>query len=269
MKPMVFERRAMPDQRIDLSSLVPARLAGLDLKAIEALPVNTTRHALAVGDIFRVKRGEAGSIRILGATSRFDCVGAALDGGEIAVEGDAGELAGRLMSGGALTISGSAGPWAGSGLKGGRIAIGGNAGDWLAGPLPGEMAGMRGGILTIGGNAGEMAGDRLRRGIVTVGGSTGRYPGSRMIAGTLIVGGKAGALPGYLMRRGTIFLRRAPDVLSPTFVEGGRGSGVFRQLMARELAKSGLAAGWIAGTSLRRLAGDTAVLGKGEVFLGR
>lgn len=267
MKPTVFERRTLPDQRIDLSALIPRRLAGLALKEIEALPINTTRNALAVGDIFRVRKGEPSSIRIAGATGRFDNVGAELDGGEVRVEGDVGELAGRLMNAGTLTISGNAGPWAGSGLKGGRIEIGGSAGDWLGGPLPGEMAGMRGGLLRVQGSAGKMAGDRLRRGTIVIGGDAGPYAGGRMVAGTLIVAGQAGPWPGYLMKRGTLFLRQEPETISPTFLDCGPGAEVFRHLFARELAAAHIDVAWIARARLHRFGGDTAVLGKGEVFM--
>ena len=267
MKPTVFERKMLPDQRIDLSALIPSRLAGLAVRDIEALPINTTRNTLAIGDIFRVRAGDPSSIRITGATSRFDNVGAELDGGEIRVEGDVGELAGRLMKGGKLSVSGNAGPWAGSGLRGGRVEIGGDAGDWLGGPLPGEMAGMRGGVLQVKGNAGKMAGDRLRRGTIVVGGGTGAYAGSRMVAGTLIVAGRVGAWPGYLMKRGTLFLRREPEAVSPTFLDCGPGAEVFRHLFARELSKAGVDVGWIARARLQRFGGDTAVLGKGEIFM--
>jgi formylmethanofuran dehydrogenase subunit C len=267
MKPVVFTRREMPDQRIDLSALTPARLKGLSSREIERLPINTMRHALVVGDVFRIRAGNPVAIRIEGAVSRFDCVGLGMDAGSIAAEGDVGELAGRLMSGGTLTIRGDAGPWAGSGMKGGRLAIEGNAGDWLGGPLPGEMAGMRGGVLTVARNAGEMAGDRLRRGVVAIRGSAGAYAGCRMIAGTLLIGGHVGAYPGYLMKRGALLLRRAPGILSPTFVETGEAGGVFRRLLARSLRQSGVEADWVERGTASRFAGDTAVLGKGELFL--
>jgi len=267
MKPTVFVRRQMPDQRIDLSPLTPSRLKGLGAGEVERLPVNTLKHPLLVGDVFKVRLGDPARIRLEGATSRFDCVGAGLDAGEIEVEGNVGELAGRLMSGGRLAISGDAGPWAGSCMKGGRLEIRGGAGDWLGGPLPGEMAGMRGGVLSVAGDAGEMAGDRLRRGVIAIGGSAGRYAGSRMIAGTLLVKGLADDYPGYLMKRGTILLRRAPARLSPTFVETGEAGGVFRRLLARGLREERIEAGWVARGAAARFGGDTAVLGKGELFV--
>jgi formylmethanofuran dehydrogenase subunit C len=267
VRPLTFTLKHPPDQRISLAALTPAKLRGLGLGDIAALGINTTRRKLSVGDLFKIRQGDAGSLRIEGATERFDHVGCELDGGEILVEGDVGAMAGRLMAGGRLTVTGSAGPWAGSGMKAGRMVIAGDAGDWLGGPLPGEMAGMGGGILRVGGSAGAMAADRLRRGLIVIHGDAGRYAGSRMIAGTLVVLGTAGPLPGYLMRRGSIYLTRAPAALSPTFVPTGAGDSVFRRLLAASLAGEGIAAGWLRREGGRRLMGDMAVLGKGELIV--
>jgi formylmethanofuran dehydrogenase subunit C len=125
---------------------------------------------------------------------------------------------------------------------------------------------MRGGLVVVRGNAGARAGDRLRRGTILVEGSAGPYAGARMIAGTLMVRRRAGPLPGYLMRRGTIVLGDGTDDLSPTFVDCG-----VHRLVAIGLAaafagehSSGLAARL--RRPLRRLAGDMAALGKGEIF---
>src|SRR5262249_51887502 len=108
--------------------------------------------------------------------------------------------------------------------------------------------------------------DRLRRGTIIVEGRAGAYPGSRMLAGTLVVRGPAGALPGYLMRRGTIVLGAADTVLSPTFVDTGSHDLIAVRLLARFIkAYSGRAATVLNGP-LRRLAGDMAALGKGELF---
>jgi formylmethanofuran dehydrogenase subunit C len=267
MSPLVFTLKHPPDQRIDCSRLTAGKLVGLSRNEIVSIEINTTRRKLTVGDLFRIGGRDPESIRILGATERFDNVGAAMDGGEILVEGDVGSMAGRLMAGGRLTIQGSAGPWAGSGMRGGRLTIAGDAADWLGGPLPGEMAGMRGGILHVAGSAGTMAGDRLRRGVIFIGGGAGPYAGSRMIAGTLIVSGAAGPLPGYLMRRGTILLARKPQSLSPTFVPTGTADLVFRRLLAASLAQEGIRAAWLGRPAVRRFMGDTAALGKGELIV--
>ena len=149
MRPLVLSLRHRPDQRLDLSPLLPHLLARRTVAEIEQTAVNTTRHRLSVGDVFRVRAGDAQQIRIEGSCDRLDLVGHGMRGGEIIVDGDVGIKTGRLMSGGRLVIYGNAGPWAASGMTAGYLEITGTAGDRLGGPLPGEIAGMRGGVVVV------------------------------------------------------------------------------------------------------------------------
>lgn len=265
MSALTFSLRQAPNQRLDLAPLTPARLAGMNEAEIAKVELQTTRERVRVGDVFGLTMGDAGELRIDGH-ERFDRIGCAMASGAIHVDGDAGIQAGRLMRGGRLVVAGNAGPWAGSGMRGGTLEIRGDASDRLGGPLAGEMAGMRGGVLIVRGNAGDRAGDRLRRGMIVIEGGAGRHAGSRMIAGSLIVGGKAGALPGYLMARGSIVLAGGCDDLSPTFADCGTHDLVASTLMAQYLRPhspdlaSRLRAPW------RRLLGDMALIGKGEIF---
>jgi formylmethanofuran dehydrogenase subunit C len=268
MKSLVLSLRRQPDQRLDLSPLVPHLLAGKTAAEIERIPLATTRIAVDVADIFRVRMGDPEQILIEGASEKFDRVGHSMTRGEMRVEGDVGVQAGRLMSGGRLTIDGNAGPWAASCMKGGIVEIVGSADDFLGGPLAGEMAGMRGGIVIVRRHAGERAGDRMRRGTIVIEGKSGAYAGSRMIAGTLVVTRQAGPLPGYLMKRGTIVLAEGCIELSPTFLDCGR-----HQLLAMKLCSEFISSYSKRGAAclkrpLRRLAGDMAVLGKGEILIG-
>ena len=173
------------------------------------------------------------------------------------------------MAGGRLTSRGNAGPWAASGMKGGVIEIAGTADDRLGGPLAGEIAGMRGGVVVVRGDAGERAGDRMRRGTIIIEGEAGAYAGSRMIAGTLIVRAQAGPLPGYLMKRGTIVLGAGCSAISPTFVDCGQHHLLGMRLLAGSY-RSPTANGprRLLRRPLQRFAGDMAVLGKGEIFIG-
>jgi formylmethanofuran dehydrogenase subunit C len=266
VKPLVFTLRRRPDQRLDLSALVPHRLAGMSEADIEKIELQTTRRRVVVGDVFGVRMGEAGQVRIEAACDRLDRIGHEMTGGEIVVEGNVGARAGRLMKGGRLTVRGSTGPWAASGMKGGAIEIFGDAGDRLGGPVAGEVAGMRGGVVLVHGRAGERAGDRLRRGTIVVEGEAGAYAGSRMIAGTLVVLGRTGPLPGYLMKRGTIILGDKSEELSPTFIDCGVHDLVALRLMASFLGGLSARAGKLFRRPLRRFAGDMATLGKGEIF---
>jgi formylmethanofuran dehydrogenase subunit C len=260
--------RQAPEQRLDLSPLVPHLLAGKTAAEIEKIELHTTRTLATVGDLFRLRMGDAGQIRIEGSVGRLDRIGHAMTDGEIFVEGDAGAQAGRLMRGGSLVIHGSAGPWAGSAMVGGRLEVLRDAGDHLGGPFAGETVAMRGGVIVVRGGAGARAADRMRRGTIVVEGPCGPYAGSRMIAGTLVLLGRAGPLPGYLMKRGTIALGADCEELSPTFIDCGTHALVAMRLMADFVAPLSRRAGTALRAPLRRYAGDMAVLGKGEIFIG-
>ena len=58
MSRFTFKLRAPPPQRVDLSPLIPERLTGKNVREIAALPINTTRVALAVGDLFQLLDGD-------------------------------------------------------------------------------------------------------------------------------------------------------------------------------------------------------------------
>jgi formylmethanofuran dehydrogenase subunit C len=267
VKPTVLVLRARPPERLDLSPLVPHRLAGQSAASIEAIELQTTRHRICVGDAFRLRLGDAERIRIEGGCDRLDRVGEGMTGGEIVVEGDAGIVLGRRMSGGRLTINGHVGPMAASGMSGGRIEIFGDAGDRLGGPLAGETAGMRGGVVVVRGNAGEQIADRMRRGLIIVEGRAGAHAGSRMIAGTLMIRRRCGALPGYLMARGTIILGEGTEELPPTFADCGVHDLLALHLLANVVAAESRKSAASVRKPLRRFAGDMAALGRGELFV--
>jgi len=269
VRPLAFTSRTAPGQRLDLSPLTPDNLAGKTAAEIAAIELGTTRVRVTAGEVFRIREGDPTAVLIEGGSARFDRVGMGMSTGAIRVEGEVGVQAGRLMSGGQLTIRGAAGPFAGSGMTGGTVVIQGDAGERLGGPLSGETVGMSGGVLHVHGDAGERAGDRLRRGVILIDGRAGAYVGSRMIAGTLAIGGEAGDLPGYLMGRGTILLGRGATLLSPTFGDCGEHDLVAARLLADYVAPFSANMARLFRRPLRRLAGDLAALGKGEILLAR
>jgi formylmethanofuran dehydrogenase subunit C len=269
VSPMTFSLRAPPAQRLDLSPLTPQNLVSKTVAEIAGIELGMTRTRATAGDIFRIRTGDADRILIEGGSARFDRVGMSMTSGSIRVEGDVGVEAGRLMSGGQLTIRGNAGPFAGSAMKGGALEIHGGAGERLGGPLGGETVGMSGGLLHVHGHAGARAGDRLRRGFILIEGRAGAYAGSRMIAGTLAIGGEAGDLPGYLMGRGTILLGRGATLFSPSFGDCGEHDLVAARLLANHIAQASAKLATLFRRPLRRLAGDLAALGKGEILLPR
>ena len=265
MSALIFELKDTPGQRLDLSPLVPERLAGLSRKDIEALPIGTTRETLTVGDAFKVKGKDAENIHFVGTDDRCDKIGASLAGGAIFVDGDAGASLGAQMKSGKIGVTGSAGVLAGASMAGGEIIIRRDVGDQAAGVAFGETMGMKGGFITIGGNAGALLGERMRRGLVVVGGKAGDYAGGRMIAGTLLLRRGAGRYAGYGCRRGSlIFLEKPKDIL-PTFSDSGVMEFDYLRILEKWLHEQGVRIRLNARA--RRLMGDMAVLGKGEMLI--
>jgi formylmethanofuran dehydrogenase subunit C len=266
MSRLTFSLRGVPPQRVDLSCLTPAALNGKSPSEINALPIQTTRRALTVGELFDVQWGDLDEIVFEGGSERLDRVGAGLTSGAIRIVGEAGVEVGRGMINGCVRIEGSVGPFSGSGMRGGMLEITGDAGERLGGPLAGETEGMNGGVIHVLGGAGPRAGDRLRRGFILIEGAVADYAGSRMIAGTMAIGGKAGAFPGYLMNRGTILLSDGATEMSPTFRDCGTFELVVARLLASHVEPISVRLGAAFRTPLRRFAGDLATLGMGEIF---
>jgi formylmethanofuran dehydrogenase subunit C len=122
-------------------------------------------------------------------------------------------------------------------------------------------------VIRVRGNAGARVGDRMRRGLIAIEGDAGEHLASRMFGGTIVCFGGAGALPGYLMTRGTVMIGKGASSLSPTFIDTGVHELVALRLIARWLIDGGIEGGSLAAARLRRLVGDTATLGKGEIFV--
>jgi formylmethanofuran dehydrogenase subunit C len=265
MGALVFELKGKPDQRLDLSPLIPSKLKDLKPKEIEALVVGTTRDKLAVGDCFKVKGKGAGTIGFAGTNERCDKIGAGMKEGEIRVEGDAGAYLGAGMKGGKIEVKGNAGVLAGASMAGGTLAVGGDVGERAGGILVGETLGMRGGEFTIGGNAGPLLGERMRRGLIIVNGDAGDYLGGRMIAGTILVKRRVGNFAGFGLRRGSLILLKEPRELLPTFGDCGVMEFDYLRLLERWLRETGKSIK--PGDRARRLMGDQAALGKGEMLI--
>lgn len=265
MSALTFELKARPDQRLDLSPLVPSRLKELKPKEIETLAVGTTRAKLTVGDAFKVKGKDAAALRFVGTDGRCDKIGAGLTEGEIVVDGDAGACLGAGMKRGRIEVKGDAGVLAGASMAGGSIAISGDAAERAGGILVGETMGMSGGMLTIGRNAGPLLGERMRRGLVIVGGDAGDYAGGRMIAGTILFKRRVGRNAGYGLRRGSLIFVEEPKDILPTFGDCGVVEFDYLRLLERWLGETGKKIKL--GARARRVMGDMSVLGKGEMLI--
>jgi formylmethanofuran dehydrogenase subunit C len=269
MRPLVLTSREAPRQAVDASPLLPELLVGLTERAIAVLPLQIGNRQVALGELFEIAMGDSETLVLRGATGRLDRVGQGMTRGAIRIEGDAGAYLGHAMRGGEVFATGSADLFAGGAMLGGTLRIGGDAGDFLGGALPGERAGMTGGAVLVGGRAGDRAGDAVRRGLILVQGHAGDFAASRMIAGTLVVLGRCGADPGYGMKRGTLLLGAEPDRRLATFNDNGRHELPWLKLLASHCARLG----WSGrlpgadGARLRRLSGDLANGGKGEILI--
>jgi len=261
--------KSRPAQALDLSPLVPERLAGLSKPEIGALEIATGNRRVRVDQLFSVAGDPGLALEIRDGCDQLQGVGAGMTQGAIVVRGDVGAYLGAGMTGGTIAVHGNAGAFAASGMREGEVRITGNAGDFLGAARPGDHQGMRGGVVLVSGSAGDRAGDRMRRGALLIEGNAGDYCASRMVAGTLAVWGGVGRFPGLAMRRGTLLLQRSPAALPPTFNESGTFPFTFLALLARawrnlpgpfgKLPESGL--------QYRRFMGDLANDGRGEILI--
>jgi formylmethanofuran dehydrogenase subunit C len=261
--------RARPPLPIEVGALNPEALAKFSAAQVERLPLALGRCSLPLAELVKVEGAPGPRLVFAGeGCDRLDGVGRGLASGLIVVEGDAGHETAAGQTAGQVQIAGSVRDRAAMGMRGGVLAIGGHAGAFLGAPPPGERLGLRGGLVTIGGSVGERAGDRMRRGMIFIAGDAGPACGARMVAGTIAVAGRLGPLPGLRMRRGTIIAGAAAEGAPDTFAETGRADLTIFKLLARRLAP---AAPWIEpllmAARLRRLAGDLAVDGQGEILL--
>jgi formylmethanofuran dehydrogenase subunit C len=126
---------------------------------------------------------------------------------------------------------------------------------------------MLGGTTVIAGNIGARAGEKMRRGTIIVKGKTGEGAGTRMIGGTIWAEGGIGPLPGFMMRRGTL-IGPSVESLLPTFVDCGKHDLVIVRVMSRYLKG---ALGDLAPKPMplfvRKIGGDMATIGRGEILL--
>jgi formylmethanofuran dehydrogenase subunit C len=107
----------------------------------------------------------------------------------------------------------------------------------------------------------------MRRGMVVARGKFGAAAGSRMVGGTLWTESGFGPRPGPLLRRGTLIGPSVDEVL-PTFADCGRIDPVILRILSRYIAETlGPLAPKALPPLVRKLAGDQATIGKGEILL--
>ncbi len=265
-RPAVLRLEADPGLPVDMTGVLPERLAGRAEGEVAAVPVRVGNRRVPLGELFRVTPGAEPHLLVENASPRLDRLGAGMVAGTIEVHGDVGAYLGLHLRGGRIVAAGGAGDFVGAEMRGGTISVRANAGAFLGASLPGSAHGMSGGAVLVRGDAGDRACDRMRRGLVAVGGRVGDYAAARMIGGTLLARGGSGAYPGYGMRRGSLLLALAPEAPLQLFADDGLHDLPWLGLLGRHLA--GL--GWDLEpfpNRVRHLTGDVTAGGKGELLL--
>jgi formylmethanofuran dehydrogenase subunit C len=267
MSGLILRLKSGVTERLDISSMTPGKLAKLSAHDISNIKVGSSRAELKAGDAFDISGTPGEMITIEGSGAALDFAGAGLCGGTVRIDGPVGAYAGRKMTGGKLEIASSAGNYLAAGMTGGLIVVQGSAGDNIGGVLPGERFGMAGGTVVVAGSIGARAGDKMRRGTILVRGKTGTGTGTRMMGGTIWAEGGLGPDPGFMMRRGTLI---GPSVerLLPTFADCGLHDLLILRILSRYLRDTlGPLAPGALPAKVRKIAGDMATIGKGEILL--
>ena len=259
--------RALIDAPLEVDGLTPDRVAALSERDIAALPVLRGNARAAIGDFFDVHGERSRTLRIVGDVSRVDGLGAAMTGGELIIDGNAGSRVGARMSDGSITVTGRVGDEAGASMSGGLLRIHGDAGARLGAATAGAAQGMSGGEIIVDGSSGAGAAARLRRGVIVVGGDAGDECGRAMIAGTLIVLGRTGAHPGRQNKRGSI-VAIGGITIPPTYRYACPSTPPhLRFAMTYLRRRHGLAIpDDVVGGLYRRYCGDLGDPGKGEIL---
>ena len=256
------------DEPIEVDGLTPDRLASLSEHEIANLPAWAGRRRAHVGDFFQVQGGRTAVVRIERLTRQVHGVAAQMAGGELVIEGDAGDRLAVEMSAGLVDVRGGVGDEAAVAMKGGVLQVGGDAGDRLGAARAGATTGTTGGEIVVRGSAGADAGLGCRRGLIVIGGDAGPGAARSMIAGSVIVLGATGAGAGRFSRRGSLVCVGAVDVpetyryactlcpphvrLTMTYLNRRYGVGLAPQIVSGRY---------------RRYCGDLMPPGKGEILV--
>jgi len=274
--------RETPVAPVDAGVLRPDRLAGLSRAEIERLELRHGNRPARVAELFEVSGDGEEEVHVE-AHARLRHLGAGMTSGRLVVSAGAGERAaahgggrpdpstsvgawcGARMQGGELVLEGDAGDFAGAGMRGGRVTIRGSAGRRLGGELAGAR--MRGGEILVHGDAGEEAGAGLRRGLIAIAGRVGPGAGVRALAGTIVALGGLGAHPGLGMRRASI-VAPPPVTPPPTYALACVYRPPFLSICLRRLRAHGLPVGeeWLDGR-YARWSGDRLDLGRAEILV--
>jgi formylmethanofuran dehydrogenase subunit C len=253
---------------LDVEGLTADRLAALSEHEIAQLPVWHGRRRAPLGEFFDVRGGNASDLVIQGSVPHVHGIAMGMLGGDLLIDGDAGNATAADMRGGRVEIRGAAGDDAGAGMSGGVLDIRGDTGDRLGAARPGARNGMSGGEIVVRGSTGVDAAAACRRGLIVVMGNAGADAARSMIAGSLLVVGRCGDGAARLNKRGSLLVIGGIEVPSSY-----RYACTFRPPhvrvtlthLARRYGLSFDAA--VVNGRYRRLCGDLMAPGKGEILV--
>ncbi len=243
--------------------ITPDKFKGKDRGEIEELEMWEGNKQRKLGRLFKVdmtrkdQEKEEMTIVIHGNVSEARRIGADMTGGNIVIEGDAGNHLGEEMRGGKMTVHGNAGGWTGSMMKGGTMEIHGNVSNYLAAPYRGSSRGMHGGEITVYGNAGNAAGAFMEKGLIKICGSAGQFAGLRMHDGTIHIQQNCRGRVGACMRNGKIVVGGFLESVLPSFTIAD----------IRERVKIGK--NEVAEGPFYRFLGDLTEDGKGKLYISK
>jgi len=251
---------------INCSALTPNNLANKSTSEIASMQINHGNDKLRVDEVFNISGNDSQNIHFKNSTSMLDYIGSNMTSGCMTIDGDAGAYLGYKLKQGEILCKGSTQAFAACNMIGGMLKIEGDTGDFLGSSTSGLRKGMRGGTVIVKGNAGDRVGDQMRRGMILIEGSAGDYCASRMIAGTIGILGDVGSYTGFNMKRGTLLLAKTP-ILHTTIQDCGTHTLPFMNLMFKSIALLNTKFSNIETQRVRRLVGDTACNGNGEILI--
>lgn len=259
--------RRQPNVPLEADCFLPEVLGQLSLDAVRGLPVYHGKRQCRLDDFFTVDGSPGDALTIHGDATKVKGIGSGMKRGSIRVVGNAGMHLGAGMKGGTIEVTGDTSDWVGAEMSGGLIRIRGNAGGQIGAAYRGSMAGMTGGTIIVEGTAGLEVGMRMKRGIIVVKGLVRDFAGLQMKGGTIFLLSGAEIRTGAWMIRGTI-VSLQPLKLLPTFATSTAGIPTFLRLYARFLQPMGIQIPIESEKGkYQRYRGDSAVPGKGELFI--
>jgi formylmethanofuran dehydrogenase subunit C len=253
---------------LEVDGLAADRLAALSEHEIAQLPVWHSGRRALLGEFFDVRGSHAADILVDGPVPHVDGIAGAMAGGDLLIDGDAGNGVAAAMSGGRVEIRGAVGHEAGAGMSGGALLIGGNAGDRLGAARPGAQKGMTGGEIVVRGSAGVDAAAACRRGLIAVLGDVGVDAARSMVAGSLLVAGRCGPGAGRFNKRGSVIAIGGIEVPSTYRYACTFRPPHLRVTLCHLMRRYGVSfSSSVLQGRYRRFCGDLVAPGKGEILV--